>query len=651
MVVLVWMRRFSLSSDLTRLRSWSRLSSAHQRRDKEGIVVDSQEIGDEEQDVPQLLSFPFLSVDDTSAQPLEITFTDLSFKIRGRPTNILSGLHGSCQAGAILGVMGPSGSGKSSFVNILGGKNKASTGEICLNGYKMKPAELRALMGFVPQDDLVLPELTVRENLLHSARVMLGGKLGDHEIQDYVESLIASLGLAKVQDQMVGNVAQRGLSGGECKRVSIGLELAAAPKVLILDEPTSGLDATAALSLMRLLRSISRCGIMVICVIHQPRAEIFALLDTLMLLNSGKQVYFGEAATAQAYFTDLGYEFPSFCNPADIIMDILPSHPWEETDLPAKEGKSCMPVTGISDAASGEASDTPQLVPDILLSIHRRKASWARQVWLSFCRGTVQQTRQTASFCLEIVSGSVIGVMIGLTVFEYHGHIFQGIYHPPFELLSSAVNYRMVAEQGLLSCLGIACAAGPPGVKLLGEEKLIFRREQQSGHSRSAYFLGKNLSVLLRMFLSSLHYTTIYIIIATPTISFGFQLAIDFLYFYCMYGLGCIVAAITRREDGPLVCMLSCLVISALGGCAPRLALVKTWHLGWFWYLWPATWFSEAFYNENTSPFAYLYQLDGASNFIGYKNHRTGFDIGLLLLIGTLYRVVSYGLFVSVGWR
>ncbi|RAH71105.1 putative ABC transporter [Aspergillus aculeatinus CBS 121060] len=623
------MRRFSLSSDLTRLWSWARLSNVNGRGDKVGQVEEPQEErGEEEQGVPRLLSLPFLSVDDTAARPLEITFADLSFRIRGKPTDILAGLHGSCKAGSILGVMGPSGSGKSSFVNILGGKNKASTGEICLNGYRMKPAELRALMGFVPQDDLVLPELTVRENLLHSARVMLGGQLGDHEIQDYVGSLIACLGLAKVQDQMVGSVAQRGLSGGECKRVSIGLELAAAPKVLILDEPTSGLDATAALSLMRLLRSISRCGIMVICVIHQPRAEIFALLDTLMLLNSGKQVYFGEAATAKAYFTGLGYEFPSFCNPADIIMDILPSHAWEDTDLPATEGKSCMPVTGISDADAGAASDTPQQVPDILLSIRQRKAAWAQQVWLSFCRGTVQQTRQTASFCLEIVSGSVIGVMIGLTVFEYHGHIFQGIYHPPFELLSSAVNYRMLAEQALLSCLGIACAAGPPGVKLLGEEKLIFRREQQSGHSRSAYFLGKNLSVLLRMFLSSLHYTTIYMILATPTISFGLQLAIDFLYFYCMYGLGCIVAAITRREDGPLVCMLSCLVISALGGCAPRLALVKTWHLGWFWYLWPATWFSEAFYNENTSPFAYLYQLDGASDFIGYKNNRTGFDIG-----------------------
>ncbi|PYH46477.1 putative ABC transporter [Aspergillus saccharolyticus JOP 1030-1] len=649
------MRRFSLSSDLTKLfRSWRRRRHGGQQT---AVDMSSQEgTGSPDKEPAQLLNFPFSSVDDdASTPPLQITFADVGFRIRGRATDILSGLHGSCEAGSILGVMGPSGSGKSSFVNLLSGRNEAITGEFYLNGYRMRSAELRSLIGFVPQDDLVLPELTVRENLLHSARVMLGGQLGDPALGEYVDSLIVALGLARVQDQMVGSVARRGLSGGECKRVSIGLELAAAPKVLILDEPTSGLDATAALSLMQLLREVSRCGIMVICVIHQPRAEIFALLDNLMLLNLGKQVYFGPAAEAQTYFEALGYGFSSFSNPADTIMDILPSHAWADTTpslSAAKEAKSCTPVADTyNNTALDEAGDAPLQVPDILRSLQQRRASWSRQVWLCFRRGTVQQTRQTASFCLEIISASVIGVTIGLTIYEFHGHMFQGIYHPPFELLSSAVNYRMVAEQGLLACLAIACAAGPPGVKLLGEEKLIFRREQQTGHSRSAYFLGKNLSVLLRMFLASLHYTTFYMILSTPTISFGLQLAISFLYFYCMYGLGCIVAAITHREDGPLVCMLSCLVISALGGCAPRLALVKTWNLGWFWYMWPGTWLSEAFYNENTAPFAYLYQLDDASRFTGYKNGRTGFDIGLLLLIGTLYRVIAYPLFVAVGWR
>jgi ABC-type multidrug transport system ATPase subunit len=165
---------------------------------------------------------------------------------------------------------------------------------------------LKELIGFVPQDDIVHPYLTVRENILHSARVRLGGVLTDREVEKRVQQLIQALGLSNVKDNLVGDPLRRGISGGERKRVNIALELIVAPRLLILDEPTSVLDAGAALSTIMLLKSLCRHGITVICVIHQPRVEIFEALDSLLLLRDGTQAYFGKASEAQKHFTDMG---------------------------------------------------------------------------------------------------------------------------------------------------------------------------------------------------------------------------------------------------------------------------------------------------------------------------------------------------------
>jgi ABC-type multidrug transport system ATPase subunit len=130
-------------------------------------------------------------------------------------------------------------------------------------------------MGFIPQDNIIHPHLTVFKNILHSARIRLGGALNDEIIQKHVDAIIDGLGLSTVKYSVISSEQRRIISGGERKRISIALELVAAPQVLILDEPTSGLDAQAALSIIELLRLFSRQGLTVICVIHQPRVEIF----------------------------------------------------------------------------------------------------------------------------------------------------------------------------------------------------------------------------------------------------------------------------------------------------------------------------------------------------------------------------------------
>jgi ABC-type multidrug transport system ATPase subunit len=305
------------------------------------------------------------------------------------------------------------------------------------------------MIGFIPQHDIVPPDLTVRENILYSGRVLLGNRMPTHEIESYIDSLISSLGLQHIRHNQVGSLLKqggRGISGGEYKRVSIALALAGAPTALVLDEPTSGLDATAAHSLMILLHGISRRGIIVICVIHQPRVEIFDLLDDLLVLNAGQQMYLGKAADAQRVFEKLGHKFPAGSNPADVILDILICHPHiGDGDL-----KSTLGMTPSPTIITAEES-----VVTLLQTLKERKTSWPRQLWLAFERSIVQQSRQTAGIVLEIGSSSIVGLMVGLSAFESRGHLFQGLYHDPFDLLSSAVDYRMVVEQALLCCIAI----------------------------------------------------------------------------------------------------------------------------------------------------------------------------------------------------
>jgi ABC-type multidrug transport system ATPase subunit len=304
------------------------------------------------------------------------------------------------------------------------------------------------LIGFIPQHDIVPPDLTVRENILYSGRVLLGNRMPTSEIEAYIDSLISSLGLQHIRHNQVGSLLKqggRGISGGEYKRVSIALALAGAPTALVLDEPTSGLDATAAHALMKLLHGISRRGIIVICVIHQPRVEIFDLLDDLLVLNAGSQMYLGKAAEAQGVFEKLGHTFPAGSNPADVILDILINDPH------TGDGG----LKGTSEVNQSCRDTAEESVVTHLQSLKERKTSWLRQLWLASQRSIIQQSRQTAGLVLEIGSSSIVGLMVGLSAFESRGHLFQGLYHNPLDLLSSAVDYRTIVEQALLCCIAI----------------------------------------------------------------------------------------------------------------------------------------------------------------------------------------------------
>uniref|UniRef100_A0A672L3V9 ATP-binding cassette sub-family G member 2-like n=1 Tax=Sinocyclocheilus grahami TaxID=75366 RepID=A0A672L3V9_SINGR len=191
--------------------------------------------------------------------------------------------------------------------------------EISLQQLKMVLSSLHIFL----QDDIVMGTLTVRENLCFSAALRLPKSICQLEKDEKVERLIQELGLSKVAGSWVGTQLIRGVSGGERKRTSIGMELIFDPPVLFVDEPTTGLDASTANSVLMLLKRMANSGRTIILSIHQPRYSIYRLFDSLTLLVGGRMVYHGLAQDALDYFSQIGYTCEPHNNPADFFLDVI----------------------------------------------------------------------------------------------------------------------------------------------------------------------------------------------------------------------------------------------------------------------------------------------------------------------------------------
>ena len=528
------------------------------------------------------------------------------------------------------------------------GKQSHTGGVTKVNGMPSKISKYKKIIGYVPQDDIVLPELTVRENIMHSARIRLPASWSRSEIQRHVDILLACLQLSHVKDSLVGSPANPVISGGQRKRVSIGMELAAAPMALFLDEPTSGLDATSASSIMSLLKALSRIGITIVAIIHQPRQEIYESLDEVILLGQGRMLFQGNRDDVQTYFEQLGFMFPEHGNPADVIMDIIAGqgHNYKkvgETGIPALiENWKNTHETLMLRRPTSQSTLSHKEMTVLRKSIWHRGAYWWGQMWYCFQRAMLQQWRMKSNFLFEMATASLAGFLGGLTMNSNHGNIFIGNFYDPYLLLGSATNYTAVPQMSLLIGLSIGLIAASPGVKVFGEEKLVYWREAASGHNKFAYYIGKVISVLPRILLAAIHFTVFFMLLATPIISWADSFLATLLYFYTIYGLASVVSMIFRREDGPLLAVLAGLIVGFLNGMSPTLKQVFEWKMGWLWQATPGTWLAEAYFTQNITPLRYLYAIDNAATQAGYTLNRFSFDMLMLFVLGTTYRILAF---------
>lgn len=211
------------------------------------------------------------------------------------------------ESGRMIGIMGGSGAGKSTLLNVLNGVETPSKGVVTINGQDIHAGhdETKGLVGFVPQDDLLMDDLTVFQNLFYAAKLCFGN-FQDAKISEMCIELLGDIGLLEAKDLKVGSPLDKVISGGQRKRLNISLELIREPAVLFLDEPTSGLSSRDSENIMDLLKELALKGKLIFVVIHQPSSDIFKMFDKLIILDvGGYAIYNGNPVDAVVYFKKL----------------------------------------------------------------------------------------------------------------------------------------------------------------------------------------------------------------------------------------------------------------------------------------------------------------------------------------------------------
>ena len=246
--------------------------------------------------------------------------------------SILKSLNADFQPSILNVIMGPSGSGKSSLLNLMARRlhNSSSTkyissGRMTINGAIPSDKVVRSICSYVSQDDdALLPYLTVRENLRFAAGLRLPAHLSKLDKTSRADSVLLKMGLRDCADNLIGSDTVKGISGGEKRRVTIGIQILTDPRILFLDEPTSGLDAFTASSIVEVLRGLAQEGRTLVLTIHQSRSDLFKYFNTVLLLaRGGAPVYAGPGSQMLSHFASLGFNCPRTTNPADFALDLI----------------------------------------------------------------------------------------------------------------------------------------------------------------------------------------------------------------------------------------------------------------------------------------------------------------------------------------
>lgn len=265
---------------------------------------------------------------NTIVDRIDVDFNGLNLTLKSTNKKVLRNLCGSLKAGHITAIIGPSGAGKTSLLSLLRGQSYYAKigGVLRVNRVPVTSLQsFRDRVAYVPQEDILYDDLTVEENVLYSALLFnRRGLTRTADLYPLVNHALEMLGIKFICNSVVGNIDKKGISGGQRRRVSVAMEMMKEADMFLLDEPTSGLDSGTSISLMNCLHSLSSLGTNIVATLHQPRNEIFNLVDHLILLAPGGRIaYTGDPATLTSHFHSLSFSCPLKTNIADFVMDVM----------------------------------------------------------------------------------------------------------------------------------------------------------------------------------------------------------------------------------------------------------------------------------------------------------------------------------------
>lgn len=392
--------------------------------------------------------------------------------------------------GKLIGFMGASGAGKTTLLNVLAGLNTPTSGEVLINGINLhtEKEKLEGVIGYIPQDDLLIEELTVFQNLYYNAKLCFNNKT-EEELVALVDKTLTNLGLHERKDLKVGSPLNKMISGGQRKRLNIALELIREPSILFVDEPTSGLSSRDSENVMDLLRELALKGKLIFVVIHQPSSDIYKMFDNMMILDTGgHMIYYGNPVEGVMYFKRLDAQINSevgecpTCgnvNP-ELIFNIIEAkvvdeygkytlkrkitpQKWEEN---FKENIKLNPIAGVNES------------PESTLSI----PSWIKQLSIYTVRDFLSKISNKQYIALNLLEAPVLGFILSFII-RYIADPESKIY-----IFRENENIHIYIFMGLIVALFL-------GLTISAEEifrdRKILKREAFLNLSRSSYLVSK----------------------------------------------------------------------------------------------------------------------------------------------------------------
>ena len=388
-----------------------------------------------------------------------------------------------------------SGAGKTCLLNVLSGRASSHgrikvESDIRLNNYAVDPTNIavRKSIAFVAQDDSLQVTATPREAIRFSAKLRLPRSMTESQLDKLTTRMITELGLQSCADTIVGGELIKGISGGERKRTSVGVELVVKPALVFLDEPTSGLDSFSAVQLCVVLKKVASAGASVLFTIHQPSSEIFNSFDQVIVMNKGRVMCQGAVSETPDYFAQRGHPSPPHYNPADWIMQVAQSVKLEELDDAGFFPKD--------DRILGEAFEPEEGKDALGITITRRpifgrregdgatdeiRHGFLTQVKLLFVREFRNLRRDLVAVATRFAIGIFMAILVGVIFFQV------GATDP-----TDPVNVQSHFGALIMILLGGMFSTAEPALAAFPQERPVFLREYSTNHySVAAYFVSK----------------------------------------------------------------------------------------------------------------------------------------------------------------
>ncbi|XP_008550664.1 ATP-binding cassette sub-family G member 4 [Microplitis demolitor] len=420
-----------------------------------------------------------------NASSINIDFRDLNYSVRvsqkGKcKREILRAVSGYFRACSLNGIIGPSGAGKTSLLSIICGfKSSNIRGNISVNGIKVDADVLRKLTCYIPQEFDLLPLLTTQETLYYSTRLKVSRNI--RTCQDIVTEVAEKLGLLECLGTMAAN-----LSGGEKKRLSIGVEIVTNPQVLVLDEPTSGLDSAASCQVISLIKKMSQSGCTIICAIHQPSSRIMTMFDNVLVLADGRDLYCGPQTSIVTTFKQAGFTCPPFYNICEFVIEAATGQRTGDCQLLKKfNGEFYLSfLKSLKDSSDNKSIALPINDLGDKKEYDKKNFSlpWINELQVLLCRAATCVCRDNTMTKLRLVSHIAIGLLLGL-VFRDFG---QDASKTPSNIASL-----------FFFLLFLFFANAMPAVQMFPVEAAVFTREHLNNwYSLCTYYISKIITDL-----------------------------------------------------------------------------------------------------------------------------------------------------------